>query len=151
MSVEIVMVRKGSTLIVASAQDREELERFSQGKALGVSVSQKPPEDLVRLYRSLCSKIAKATGHFPDGDAVHTALMLRAHKVEAVYVAADGSIAKGTPVSTKQWSLPEWRAYMDFIWPIILDEILPGIPSGYLRREIEEMTGVRFKTAEAAA
>ncbi|MGO4337804.1 hypothetical protein AB4037_23085 [Labrys sp. KB_33_2] len=151
MAIELVMARRGSTLVSASAYDQAELERFPHARALRVTVDYPAPLDLTRLYRALCAKIAAATGMFPDGEAVHTALMLRAHKVSAVYVASDGSLAKGTPLPTGDWSLPEWRAYFDFVWPIILEEILPGIPESRLRGEIEEMAGVRMAASRGAA
>lgn len=150
MPIEIVCVRQGQKLAPLSEADVAELDRFPLRRALSVVVDAHAPQGLERWYRALCNYLAKGTGAFPDGDAVHRMLMLRSSKVESAYVDPAGHLAKATIVSTKYWGHAEWRAYVDYVVPIILAEMLPGVRSRDIRATIDRMVGVCFDDVRGA-
>jgi len=150
--IEIAACRIGVTLVPAAEYDRLALARFAENKPMLVILAMKDADKLRRFYRNLCHYLAKGMG-LPNGDAVHSIFMMRAFRIKAAKIGQEGEVLHFESSSTKDWTPPEWLDHVEFCREIVLREMLPGIPTGHWRREVERVSGVNLTDAieEAAA
>lgn len=146
MPIDLVMHRQGARLVPCAAIDFNDLERVPPNRTMAVRIMQDANPKIIRFYNGLLAKLVEGTGAWPDRDAAHREMLIRARCVDSVVINNEGD-HRFTPVSTAGWDLFQWRAYIDTVMPIVLSDYLPNVPYPSMRRDIEEYVGVKFKDA----
>lgn len=144
--INLAVCRVGLTLIPVAELDRLALRDFHENTALSITINSKPPLKVIRYYRALCHMIAQGMG-MPGGDSIHNLFMMRAYRVKSLSLNGDGNVENLKVESTKDWCLPEWLIYLDHCREILGRELLPGVPQGPIRREVERLSGVSLDEA----
>lgn len=146
MPVTLIMISRGEFLVPAWPQDEEEMERIPQRQALTVTVSRTAPSKLKAFYRALLSRLVGATNAWPSVEQCHRQLLFRCGFFESALVTDFGDI-RFTPPSTRDWDAFQWRSYLDALWPVLINEIVPEIPEAHLRDGIKAMIGLDLEEA----
>lgn len=153
MPVEIVAVRAidrrlGSLLRPLSAQDEQLLRELPYDRAVSVSITWPAPEKAARWYRALLRKLV-AGGVFENAEEAHFDVMLRTHRAHSMVVKETplGVETKFWPESTTGWDGPTWRAFLRDAVAVVIRDLVPQMPIGKLRNEVEREIGIRLKDA----
>lgn len=153
MAINLVAVRTidrrlGPLLRPLSAQDEELLRTLPYERAVAVSITWPAPEKAARWYRALLRKLV-AGGVFENAEEAHFDVMIRTRRVNSMVVreTAAGDETKFWPESTTGWDGPQWREFLRDAVAVVIRDLVPQMPIGRLRAEVEREIGIRLKDA----
>jgi hypothetical protein len=142
--------RLGTILRPASAFDEEKLRTAGYGQALEVSVTWPEPRSL-RWYRGLVRRLVHA-GAYQNDDEGHFDLMIRTRRAKSMVLIEKPGVEIQTrfePLSTSGWDGPQWRGFLADVVEVVVRDVVPKLPIGQLRAEVERFVGLRLKDALA--
>jgi hypothetical protein len=147
MPAELLMIKRGEVLFPAFPSDKETMLFVPERHYLTVSIKRSPPDKMRHWYRALCARIYDAQpGLWPDPQMVHRSMLLRCGFFESLLVTEKGDM-RFTPPSTREWDGIRWRAYLDALWPIVVNEIIPEVGDARLRDSLKTMCGLSLQEA----
>jgi hypothetical protein len=153
MSVQLVGFRAndprlGPILRPATPFDEAVLREAPFQRVVSITLDWNPAPKAPRWYRALLRKLTEA-GVYQNTDEAHWDVMLRTRRVDSMVVVqtSDRIETKFWPVSTLGWDGPAWRSFLADAIEVVIRDLVPNIPIGKLRAEIERQIGIRLKEA----
>lgn len=131
------MERRPQGLVPATPLDLEELERYRIGTRLHVTIEQPTDDSLMRFYRAVVSKAAKAIGQDPD--SLHWWLRIECGLWREVVI-FDGS-SSIQPLSLKEIPDARFREYVDRAIEVITTRVVPGADVEDLLNDVHRHIG----------
>ncbi len=123
--------------------------RLPRDKDLAVDARSRRNMGQHRLYWALMNLVAEASEDFADGEEVSDFIKYRTRHVRAVHNPTTGNSFL-VPKSMSEASMPaeQFTRYFNRALHIVLTEILPGVPEGELRVQIENIVSPNYDASE---
>lgn len=139
MSKEIVMRKRGRSLVTVDFMGDDEMDRLPEGSDLLVTVTRKPTRTLeqLRWAWSLAGKIAEAHPNLDKDKAMDSLCELCRHVDVMVSPITGHAFLKRRSISNL--SIDEMSRLIDRMIYVTCETIMPGVDNEELRAEIEAM------------
>jgi hypothetical protein len=136
----LMMVRRGSFLAPYTPFDSEQLEGFPAGRAMRVKLTQPRSVPHHRLYWAMLNKVCENLDTIPP-KTLHGLVKLRCGYAIEVRTKSGVERIPGS-IAFDKMTAPEFREFFERAVTFICEQVLPGLRSADLKREIEQMLGV---------
>ena len=138
-----ILVRKfKGGLFPADDVAKAAMDKLPVGSMMKVTVKQGRNLQRLRLYWSLCAKVAEFSDVLPDREAVHTAFKAGTGRVEYVTLpGTDKALSLYRSIAFDKMEEGEFAEYLDACLTIVWSRILPGWEE-WQRAELLNIIGV---------
>ncbi len=135
---KFVCLKHGKDLVAADAGAEAAMQKFKQGSLVMVEVKQPRNLQMHRLYWALIQKVAdNIEGDF-SAETVSDVIKIRIGHVDTVKTAG-GIVQTPKSISFAALDQTEFRDFWDRAVAFICTEVIPGMASADLEREIYSM------------
>ena len=137
----------GDKLIPADADARQMMEDFRPGRGVWVELTkpQRRNERRHRLFWALVKIVKDNTDTGHSEQAIAAYLKVRGGHVE-VFRRKGGEIVEiPKSIAWSKCTEGEFREFLDRLMDVVRQEIIPGLAEGDLRRELEEISGMKVE------
>jgi hypothetical protein len=138
--VDLITIRKGPSLVPATAFDLEQIEKVRIGAPLRTTVTFSRSGRKHRFYRALISHVADGLGIAPG--LLHAQVKLRCGLIENILISKKaGPIVELKSTAYASMDETEFSAYVDMAIDVLFTEYLPGIKRKDVLAEVDRMVG----------
>lgn len=129
----------------------EQMARLPRGKDLAVDARSRRNMGQHRLYWAMCGLVAESSDRFGDAEEVSDFIKYSTKHVKLAHNPVTGaSFLIPKSISEASMSGEQFTRYFNRALHIVLTEILPGVPEGELRAQIENIVSPNYDKSERA-
>lgn len=137
---DFIAIRKGPSLVPATAYDLEQLERFRSGKPGRVSFTFPRSAARNRWYRAFCSVIAEGIGVAPG--ALHADLKFKCGLINNIMLTkAAGTVVELKSTAFATMDEAEFSEFVTLAIEVAFRDYLPGMRRKDVLARVEELVG----------
>lgn len=139
------MRRVGSKLVPCARLDEEALEEFPEGKDLNVTITRSRSQRQHRFFWALLQKICVNHDTYQKAEQLLLWLKVRLGYVEEMRFHNETVWWVAKSISFNSMGQDEFKKFFDASLDVIVAEVIPGLDTKHLIREVEEMVGFKLE------
>jgi hypothetical protein len=146
MATELLIRVQGLHLVPATAGDQELIDALPQGKEYVAKLASANKRSVLqnRFYWGLLGKVVENQDFYSSTSGLHFWLKIKLGYVEQIEFHSGQMVTRVASTAFERMESDEFKLYLDAAINVICQEIIPGMQSARLVREVESMLGLSY-------